>query len=116
MQGESAIGLRIGDVLNRYKVRKRFVREISDRDFTDRRGPDSIDREPARNGVYVIRASLEARDLPAGDCVRSYRALTRVKSALRTGSLSTRIPFRVASQVVPGVHLQPSMRGAVGPR
>ena len=84
LQGAAAIGLRVGDVLNRYKVRKHFVCEITDSGFAYRRDPDSIDREAALDGVYVIRTSLEAQDLPAADCVRSYKALTRVERAFRT--------------------------------
>ena len=41
-------------------------------------------RLAALDGVYVIRTSLEAEDLSAADCVRSYKALTRVERAFRT--------------------------------
>ena len=45
---------------------------------------DGIDHEAALDGVYVIRTSLAAADLSAADCVRSYKALTRVERAFRT--------------------------------
>ena len=84
LQGAAAIGLRVGAVINRYKVRKHFVCEINDSGFAYRREPHSIDHEAALDGVYVIRTSLPARDLSAADCVRSYKALTRVERAFRT--------------------------------
>ena len=40
--------------------------------------------EAALDGVYIIRTSLAAEDLSAADCVRSYKALTRVERAFRT--------------------------------
>ena len=84
LQGEAAIGLRVGAVLNRYKVRKHFECTIGEAEFTYRRQPDSIAHEAALDGVYVIRTSLAAGDLSAPDCVRSYKALTRVERAFRT--------------------------------
>ena len=71
-------------MLNRYKVRKHFECTIGDAEFTYRRQPDSIAHEAALDGVYVIHTSLAAGDLSAPDCVRSYRALTRVERAFRT--------------------------------
>ena len=78
------IGLGVGAVLNRYKVRKHFECTIGDAEFAYRREPDSIAHEAALDGVYVIRTSLAAEDLSAPDCVRSYKALTRVERAFRT--------------------------------
>ena len=84
LQGAAAIGLRVGAVLNRYKVRKHFACEIRDAGFEYRRQPDRIAHEAALDGVYVIRTSLDGQDLSAADCVRSYKALTRVERAFRT--------------------------------
>ncbi len=84
LEGQAEIGLRVGAVINRYKVRKHFACEIRDAAFEYRREQDSIDHEAALDGVYVIRTSLEAEDLSAADCVRSYKALTRVERAFRT--------------------------------
>lgn len=83
-QGEAEIGLRVGAVINRYKVRKHFACQISDSSFEYRRQAHSIDHEAALDGVYVIRTSLAQGELSAADCVRSYKALTRVERAFRT--------------------------------
>ena len=69
---------------NKYKARKHFSCEISDTSFAYRREQDGIDHEAALDGVYVIRTPLADRDLSAADCVRSYKALTRVERAFRT--------------------------------
>ena len=84
LQGEAEIGLRVGSVLNHYKVRKHFECAISDSAFDFQRQQHSIDSEAALDGVYIIRTSLSAQDLSAADCVRSYKALTRVERAFRT--------------------------------
>ena len=103
LQGEAKIGLRVGAVLNRYKVRKHFVCEIGEDCFDYRRNCDSIDHEAALDGVYVIRTSLAQADLSAADCVRGYKALTQVERAfrgLKTSDLQVRpIQHRLADRV-----------------
>ena len=84
LRGEAEIGLRVGAVLNHYKVRKHFECAISNSAFDFQRQQHSIDSEAALDGVYIIRTSLSAQDLSAADCVRSYKALTRVERAFRT--------------------------------
>ena len=84
LQGAAEIGLRVGAVINRFKVRKHFTWEIGEARFTYRRDQGRIDSEAALDGVYVIRTSLGKQDLSAADCVRSYKALTRVERAFRT--------------------------------
>ena len=84
LQGAAEIGLRVGQVRNRYKVAKHFVCDIDDERFDYRRGAARIDSEAALDGIYIIRTSLSAEDLSAADCVRSYKALTRVERAFRT--------------------------------
>lgn len=103
LQGAAEIGLRVGAVLNRYKVRKHFVCEISDSDFSYQRAQHKIASEAALDGLYVIRTSLAAEQLSAADCVRSYKALTRVERAfrtLKTSALQVRpIRHRLADRV-----------------
>ena len=74
----------MGKVVNRYKVGKHFDCRIDDNSFSFPRRQDRIDSEAALDGVYVIRTSLSEQDLPAADCVRHYKALTRVERAFRT--------------------------------
>ena len=76
-------------MLNRYKVRKHCVREIGEDCFDYRRNRASIDHEAALDGVYVIRTSLAQADLSGADCMRSYKAFTRVERAF-LGNLQMR--------------------------
>ena len=63
LQDAAEIGLRVGAVVNRYKVRKHFVCQISDSDFSYQRARDKIASEAALDGLSVIRTSLDAEQL-----------------------------------------------------
>ncbi|MDE0532509.1 MAG: transposase [Albidovulum sp.] len=84
LRGAANIGMRVGEVVNRRKVKKHFECRIGDDSFSHRRRAESVRREPALDGVYVIRTSPAAEDMAAEDCVRSCKALTRVERAFRT--------------------------------
>ena len=84
LSGAARIGLRVGEVINRFKVKKHFRIEITDSSFDFARREDTIAAEAALDGIYVIRTSLPESDMAAEDCVRSYKALTRVEQAFRT--------------------------------
>ncbi|MDP9120272.1 MAG: transposase, partial [Acidobacteriota bacterium] len=84
LKGKVAIALRSGKSLNRYKVGKHFVLEITDTSFSYRRDQEAIAAEAALDGVYVVRTSLPAAELPAQDVVRSYKSLSTVERAFRS--------------------------------
>ena len=84
LKGAAEIGMRVGEAVSRYKVKKHFDCRIGERSLSCRRKAESIAREAALDGIYVIRTSLPAEDMAAADCVRSYKALTRVERAFRT--------------------------------
>lgn len=83
LRGREKIGLRIGKVINHYKVGKHFVLEISETLFTYQRDRDKIAAEAALDGVYVIRTSVERETLSPENTVRSYKALSKVERAFR---------------------------------
>jgi transposase len=103
LAGADAIGLRVGRVINQYKVAKHFALEIGDRAFTFARQIDRIAAEAALDGVYIIRTSLPSTRMDAADCVRSYKALANVERAfrcLKTVDLKVRpIHHRLADRV-----------------
>jgi transposase len=78
-----AIGLRVGRVVNQYKVAKHFVLHIGPGAFAFARNTDSIAAEAALDGVYIIRTSLRSTQMDAAECVRSYKALANVERAFR---------------------------------
>lgn len=84
LQGQDKIGLRVGRVLQRFKVAKHFIVTITDTSFTYCRDLDRIAQEAALDGVYVIRTSVPDTELNAEDTVRAYKALSGVERAFRS--------------------------------
>jgi transposase len=84
LSGEAEIGLAVGAVWNRWRVRKHFELEISDTSLSFRRKQEQIDREAALDGIYVLRTSVSADTLAAPAVVRSYKQLKEVERAFRT--------------------------------
>ena len=60
LRGRDTIGIRVGKVLNRYKVGKHFEIAITDDTLTVTRCQARIDSEAILDGLYVIRTSLAA--------------------------------------------------------
>lgn len=58
LRGQGNIALRVGKVLNRFKMRKHFVLDMTDEGFQYRRNLPSIAAETALDGVYVLRTSV----------------------------------------------------------
>ena len=84
LEGADAIGLRVGKVVNQYKVAKHFELAIEDTRFTFARKDDAIAAEAALDGIYIIRTSVQAQRMDAPECVRSYKALANVERAFRS--------------------------------
>lgn len=84
LTGQDKIGLRVGRVLQRFKVAKHFVTTINDDGFTYRRNVDRIAQEAALDGFYVIRTSVPETDLDAEETVRAYKSLSEVERAFRS--------------------------------
>jgi hypothetical protein len=78
------IGRKVGAGINRYKVAKHFSVEIADSRLSWSRKEDSIAREKALDGVYIIRTPETAETLSAEDAVRAYKQLGDVEKAFRT--------------------------------
>ena len=83
LRGQAAIGVRVGRVVNKYKVAKHFALEISDRGFDFHRVEEQIAAEAALDGIYVIRTSVPKKQMSAADAVRNYKALANVERAFR---------------------------------
>jgi transposase len=84
LTGQDAIGLRVGKVINQYKVAKHFDLAIGEAAFSFQRKADSIAAEAALDGLYLIRTSVPAAQMDAPDCVRNYKALANVERAFRS--------------------------------
>jgi transposase len=84
LQGQDAIGVRIGKVVNKYKVAKHFMLNIRDHSFDFAVDDNKVAAEAALDGIYVVRTSLSAERMHADDTVRSYKLLSQVERAFRS--------------------------------
>jgi transposase len=84
LKGKDVIGVRVGKVVNKYKVAKHFVLDIRDNDFDFSIDEAKVAAEASLDGVYVIRTSLAAERVSAEDAVRSYKLLSQVERAFRS--------------------------------
>jgi transposase len=80
---KTEIALKVGKVINRYKVEKHFCLHIGDNLFRWERDETSIEQEAALDGIYVIRTSEPKKRLSAPDTVRSYKNLAQVERGFR---------------------------------
>ncbi len=97
LAGEAAIGCRIGEQANRYKVRKHFALHVTEDSFAWERQQDSIEAEARLDGLYAIRTSLP--DLAAEAAVEAYKSLSGVERAFRTSKDHLRVrPIHVYSE------------------
>jgi len=83
LKGRDAIGVRVGKVVNKYKVAKHVQLEIHDARFAFQIDAARVAAEAALDGIYVIRTSVPAARLGAADAVRHYKQLSDVERAFR---------------------------------
>ena len=84
LKGQDAIGVRVGKVVNKFKVAKHFTLDIHDDRFDFRIDEDKVATEAALDGLYVVRTSVCAQRLSSEDTVRSYKRLAQVERAFRS--------------------------------
>jgi transposase len=82
-QAAAEIGVRVGKIINHYKMSKHFTLTIRDGHLAWARKNDAIQQEELLDGIYVIRTSEPAERLKAADGVRSYKRLALVEQAFR---------------------------------
>jgi len=84
LAGRDNIGLKVGKVVNQYKVGKHFALSIEQAHFEFKRLEPQIAAEAALDGLYVIRTSLTKTQMDSAEAVRSYKALAQVERAFRS--------------------------------
>jgi hypothetical protein len=84
LKGKAAIGVRIGKVVDKFKMSKHVVLHIRDEGFDFHVDDEKVSAEAALDGLYVIRTSVPAARLPTDDVVRSYKLLSQVERAFRS--------------------------------
>jgi transposase len=83
LAGRDRIGVRVGKVINKFKVAKHFELQIEDTKFDFTRRVAQIAEEAMLDGFYVIRTDLQVAVMSTADTVRNYKALSSVERAFR---------------------------------
>ncbi|MFQ5561338.1 MAG: IS1634 family transposase [Nitrospinota bacterium] len=101
------IGLKVGKVINRYKVGKHFKLAIDEGKLSWQRNENNIEKEASLDGIYVIRTSEPKEKMSAEDAVRNYKSLSQVERAFRSlKSVDTLIrPIRHRKEVRVKAHI-----------
>lgn len=84
LRGRDKIGIRVGKVVNHYKVGKHFDIDIEDHSFSYQRNEARIAEQAALAGIYVVRTNVADKTLNAEDSVAAYKALSNVEQAFRS--------------------------------
>jgi len=83
LAGAALIGLRVGKLINKYKMAKHFDVAITDTTLTVTRRQKAIDAEAALDGIYVIRTTVPADQLDVTGVVSAYKNLSNVERDFR---------------------------------
>jgi hypothetical protein len=80
----AAIGLAVGEVIKRHRVKKHFALDIADGHFSYARKSEQIAEEAALDGIYILRTTVAAARLDTPDVVHAYKQLKEVERDFRT--------------------------------
>ena len=84
LKGKEKIGVRVGRVVNKYKMAKHIHLDIEENSFDYRVLEESVKAEAAMDGLYVIRTSMSEERLSMENAVRRYKDLAQVERAFRS--------------------------------
>ena len=84
LRGADQIGVRVGRVLNKYKVAQHFELEIEDQRCSFRIREDQVAAEARLDGIYILRTSVAENTMDPAQLVRSYKSLAQVERAFRS--------------------------------
>ena len=84
LRGADRIGLKVGKIVNTYKMAKHFEVTITDTTLTIERRTTQIQAEAALDGIYVIRTTVPEQTLDPAGVVGAYKNLAHVERDFRT--------------------------------
>lgn len=84
LKGTEQIALRVGKVLNKFKMQKHFVIEITDDSFHFYRNEASIQEEAALDGIYILRTTIAQDELDPAGVISAYKELKGVEWDFRS--------------------------------
>lgn len=88
LRGAATIGERLGRVINKYQMAKHFARSITDTSVSYARNEESIAKETALDGLYVLRTNVQEEQLDTAGVVLAYMGLAHAEQAFRRFKLS----------------------------
>ena len=83
LRGKAKIALRVGRLIEGFKMAKHFVLQIEEDAFGWQRNETKIAEEAALDGMYVVRTSVDQSALSASEAVERYKDLGAVEQAFR---------------------------------
>ena len=83
LSGADKIGVAVGKVINNHKMGKHFHYRITDTSLAVERRHDQIAAEAARDGIYVLRTTVDATELDAAGVVVGYKNLAHIERDFR---------------------------------
>src|SRR5512144_2107680 len=84
LRGADKIGVKVGKLIDRYKLAKHFAVAITDTSLTLTRRAAQIEAEAALDGLYLLRTSVPAEHLDAPGVVAAYKNLAHVERDFRS--------------------------------
>ena len=78
------VGVKAGRIINKFRVAKHFSLDVGDNRLEWERKADSIERESALDGIYIVRTREPQSNLSASVAVHAYKSLGNVEKAFRT--------------------------------
>ena len=84
LRAAADIGVRVGKVINHYKMSKHFLITITDDSFSFARDLDKIAAEEELDGLYIVRSNVEPELFDAEQTVTAYKDLAKVERAFRS--------------------------------
>jgi hypothetical protein len=84
LSGQDKIGLRVGKVINKYKVGKYFELEMTENSFHYSLKQEIKKADEVMDGLYMIRTSVKAVNMSAIETVKAYKQLAKVEQAFRS--------------------------------
>ena len=84
LRGKDKIALKVGKVINHYKMGKHFTLTIEEDSFSFARNEDSIAVEASLDGIYVLRTTIPDAELDSAGVISAYKDLAGVEWDFRS--------------------------------
>ena len=84
LKQKDKIGLRVGRIINKYKMAKHFILDIGESHLSFHIDEKKVAEEASLDGIYIIRTSMSQSALSPEDAVRHYKDLSHVEQAFRS--------------------------------